>query len=95
MVVCYHDAMRYIRARGPGANRGRLAHDGFNEAVELVEISQQGGGCAIHLGVLTRLRTYSLKADEVEWETSLHVDKLPPATNVLGLRKSALPITHP
>ena len=73
------DAPCYDRApRGPSANRGLLAHDSFGDAVSLTEIARQGPGDECLRGVLTRLRTYSLKEEDADWAMSLQVDKIRP-----------------
>ena len=63
--------------RGPAANHGLIVHDGFKDAVLLSEIARHGAGDEAPLGVLTRLRTYSLKAGDADWLNSLQMEKLP------------------
>ena len=65
--------------RGPAANSGLLAHKGIGDAVVLEEIVRQGEAGEQPRGVLTRLRTYSLTADDADWLILLQVDKLPNA----------------
>ena len=77
------DTPRYDRPdRGPAANRGLIAYEGFGDAVVLRDIVRLWKGDGRLRGVLPRLRTYSLTEGEAEWAMSTQLDKLP-----MGLQK--------